>query len=352
MKTLGYAALEAGAALGPYHFDRRELRDDDVRIEILYCGVCHSDLHTARNDWKSTVYPCIPGHEIVGRVSAVGSAVRRFAPGDMVAVGTLVDSCMQCDQCDAGEHQNCRRRGTGTYNGKDRVTGENTLGGYSRVIVVREAFVLRVPAGLDPARAAPLLCAGITTWVPMKVWNVGAGTRVAVAGLGGLGHMAVKFAAALGAEVTVVTTSAAKADAALALGAHRVLLSTDREAMKRAMSSFDLVVDTIPVVHEVGPYLGMLDVDGTMVVVGLVGALPSFHTGLLLGGRRRLSASAVGGIARTQEMLDFCAARSVLADCEIIAMQDINRAFERMERADVRYRFVIDMGTLADAPTA
>lgn len=347
MPTKSYAALTPTSPLAPHAIERREPLATDVEIDILFCGVCHSDLHTARNDWGGTLYPCCPGHEIVGRVSAVGPQVRRFREGDMAAVGCLVDSCMDCDQCRKGEEQLCRNRSTGTYNGKDRITGELTFGGYSDYIVVREAFVLKIPDGMDIARAAPLLCAGITTWSPLKKWNAGPGTRLGVAGLGGLGHMAVKLGAALGCEVTVITGSESKRADAHALGARHVLLSSDREAMKAARNGFDLIIDTIPVAHRLQAYLPLLDIDGSLVIVGAIDEIPPFHSGLLLGGRRRVSGSPIGGIAETQEMLDFCAARGVLPDCETIPIQDINHAWERMERSDVKYRFVIDMATLA-----
>ena len=323
-----------------------------MKIDILYCGVCHSDLHQARNDWKGTNYPCCPGHEIVGRVSGVGPTVRRFKEGDLAAVGCIVDSCMACDQCLKGEEQLCRNRMTGTYNGRDRVTGEITYGGYSDHIVVREHFVLRVPESLDLTRVAPLLCAGITTYSPLRKWNAGPGTRLGVAGLGGLGHMAVKLGAAMGCEVTVITGSPAKRDDALALGAHKVLVSSDRETMKAAANSFDLIIDTIPVAHALQPYLPLLDIDGSLVIVGAIDQLPPFHTGLLLGGRRRISGSPIGGIAETQEMLDFCAEKGVLPECETIAIQDINHAYERMERSDVKYRFVIDIASLSQEARA
>jgi len=342
----GYAAIDAGSPLRPHPMVRRALRPDDVRIDVRYCGVCHSDLHQARNDWRNTVYPCVPGHEIVGQVAAVGASVAGFVAGDWVAVGCLVDSCKACVECNAGREVFCQKGATLTYNGKDRHTGDITCGGYSAHIVVRDEFVLRMPAGLDPARAAPLLCAGITTYSPLRHWNVGAGSKVAVAGLGGLGHMGVKLATAMGAEVTVITRSAAKADEARALGAQHVLLSTDTEAMKRSTGSFDFVLDTIPVVHELDPYLRLTRTHGALVLVGVIDTIPAFSSRLLIGGRKTLSGSAIGGIAQTQEMLDFCARHGILAECEMIAMPQINEAFERMERGDVRYRFVIDMHTL------
>jgi uncharacterized zinc-type alcohol dehydrogenase-like protein len=342
----GYAARDPATPLGPYSFARRALRPDDVRIAIRYCGVCHTDLHMARNDWRGTVYPVVPGHEIVGQVTAVGSAVRRHVPGDWVAVGCLVDSCLECSECSAGREQYCQSGYTLTYNGKDRRTGEVTHGGYSTHIVAREEFVLRLPPGLDPARAAPLLCAGITTYSPLRHWRVGPGSRLAVAGLGGLGHLGVKLASAMGAEVTVVTRSAAKGAEAHALGARHVLLSSDADAMKRAAGRFDFVLDTIPVMHEIDPYLRLLRPHGALVLVGAIDAIPSFHSRLLLAGRRTLSASAIGGIAETQELLDFCAAHGIVAECEMTPIQRINEAFERMEKGDVRYRFVIDMASL------
>lgn len=343
----GYAALDEKAPLAPFDFERRDLRDNDVRIQIAYCGVCHSDLHQARNDWKGSKYPIVPGHEIVGHVTAVGPAVTGYAVGDAVAVGCMVDSCQACDQCERGHEEYCRKGNTGTYNGKDRVTGDPTYGGYSDHIVVREEFVLKMPDGLDMAKAGPLLCAGITTWSPLKHWKIGPGSKVAVAGLGGLGHMGVKFAVALGAQVTVVTTSPSKTDDALALGAHKVLISTDKDAMKAATGSFDFVLDTIPVAHDVAPYLRLVGPDGAVVIVGAIDQLPQLYSGLLLGGRKTLAGSAIGGIADTQEMLDFCAEKNILPDCEMIRIQDINHAFERMERSDVKYRFVIDMASLA-----
>ena len=349
MLTLGYAARSPTTPLAPYAFDRRALRPDDVAIEIAYCGVCHTDLHFARNDWGWTAYPCVPGHEIVGRVIDTGGAVTQYRVGDTVAVGCMVDSCRHCDQCAAGREQYCRAGRTDTYNGVDAVSGEVTLGGYSRHIVVREAFVLRVPAGLDPARTGPLLCAGITTYSPLKEFGVGPGRRVGVVGLGGLGHMAVKLAVAMGADVTVLSRGHGKADDARSLGAHRLLDSTDADAMATAASSFDLIVDTVPVKHALDAYLPLLDVDGTLAIVGQVGPLEEVSTVPLILGRRRIAGSLIGGIPQTQELLDFCATNGVLPECEMIRMDEIGDAFARMERSDVRYRFVIDMATLEDA---
>ncbi len=346
MKTIGYAAQSAETPLAPFAFDRRELRGNDVAIEILYCGVCHSDLHTARNDWGGTVYPIVPGHEIVGRVTAVGPEAGRHVVGEVVAVGCLVDSCKHCDQCERDLENYCRNGWVGTYNGKDKITGEITQGGYARDIVVREDFVLKVPQNLDVAKVAPLLCAGITTYSPLREWNVGEGSRVGVIGLGGLGHMAVKLAAAMGADVTVFSRSPGKEADALELGANRVLISSDAEAMMAAASSFDFIIDTVPVKHDLNPYLPLLDVDGSLVLVGQIGPVDEPITTPLVFGRRRVAGSLIGGIAETQEMLAFCAEKNILPEVEMIRMDEINHAYERMEKSDVHYRFVIDMATL------
>jgi uncharacterized zinc-type alcohol dehydrogenase-like protein len=346
MKTVGYAAHSAGQALAPYHFDRRELRPNDVAMEVLYCGVCHSDLHQARNDWGGGVYPMVPGHEIIGRVTAVGSTVSRFKVGDSVAVGCMVDSCQHCDQCDAGEEQYCREGMTGTYNSRDRISKEATQGGYSKHLVVREEFALSVPEGLDLSRVAPLLCAGITTYSPLRTWNVGSQSRVGVVGMGGLGHMAVKLAKGMGAHITVISTSPSKEADAKLLGADSFLVSSDKEAMKKAGSHFDLIIDTVPVKHDVNPYVPLLDVDGTIVLVGQIGPLEEPHTAPMIFGRRRIAGSLIGGIRETQEMLDFCAEKNIHPECEMIRIENINDAFERMEKGDVHYRFVIDMESL------
>lgn len=347
MKTVGYAVENPDSALTPYTFERRALRGNDVAIEILYCGVCHSDLHMARNDWGGSAYPLVPGHEIVGRVTAVGGDVTKFEAGDAVAVGCMVDSCQHCDQCHHGEEQFCRNGMTPTYGGLDHLTQEVTQGGYSKHVVVREEFVLSVPDGLDLSRAAPLLCAGITTYSPLRTWNVGPGSRVAVIGLGGLGHMAVKLAAAMGAIVTVIGRHASKADDAFKMGAEYFLASTEDTAMTQAEASFDLIIDTVPVKHDLAPYLPLLDIDGSLVIVGQIGMMDEPMTVPLVMGRRRVAGSLIGGIAETQEMLDFCARKDILPECEMIRMDQINEAFERMERSDVHYRFVIDMASLA-----
>lgn len=349
MKTIGYAAQTSETPLAPFRFERRALRPNDVAMEILYCGVCHSDLHMARNDWAWSSYPLVPGHEIIGRVTAVGSGVTRFQIGDHAAVGCMVDSCQECDQCRKGEEQLCRQGNTLTYGSPDRITGEMTQGGYSKHLVARQEFVLRVPDGLDLSRAAPLLCAGITTYSPLRTWNAGPGSRVGVIGLGGLGHMAVKLASGLGAHVTVLSRTPDKEADALALGADALLVSTDPAAMEQAQSRFDLIIDTVPVRHDLNPYLPLLDVDGTFVIVGQLGPVDEVMTVPLLLGRRRVAGSPIGGIAETQELLDFCARKNILPECETIRIDEINHAYTRMERSDVRYRFVIDMESL-EAP--
>lgn len=346
MKTIGYAAESAESPLAPFHFERRELRPNDVAIEILYCGVCHSDLHMARNDWGATQYPNVPGHEIVGRVLEVGPEVSRYQVGDQVAVGCLVDSCQACDQCEHGEEQYCRHGRTDTYNSPDRLTKEITKGGYSKHIVVREEFVLRVPESLDLARTGPILCAGITTYSPLRTWGVKAGSRVGVIGLGGLGHMAVKLAKAMGAVVTVISRSANKQVEAEKLGADALLVSKNAVAMLQAANSLDLIIDTVPVKHDLNPYMPLLDVDGTLVIVGQVGNLNEPSTLPLIMGRRRVAGSLIGGIAETQEVLDFCAEHSIYPECEMIRMDEINAAFKRLEEGELAHRFVIDMSSL------
>ncbi len=346
---LGYCAHDVNAELKPWRFERRALRDDDVAISIAYCGVCHSDLHYLHNDWNNTKFPCVPGHEIVGHVTAVGAGVTRYKVGDRVAVGCLVDSCGGCSACEAGEESYCQQGPTLTYNGRDRHSGEPTYGGYSQHIVVRDKFVLRIPEALDMRYAGPLLCAGITVWAPLAERFVGSGSRVAIVGLGGLGHLGVKLAAALGAEVTVITTSPGKADAARALGAHHVLLSKDADAMKAAANQFDLILDTIPTRHNLNPYLMLLGRHGKIALVGALEPLEPIHGALLAVNNRSVGGSLMGGLDQTQKLLDFCAAHGVLPECEIIRMQDINAALVRLEKNDVKYRFVIDMASLKEA---
>ena len=348
MKTTGYAAHSSDTDLVPYHFERRALRNNDVAIEILYCGVCHSDLHTVNGDWGPQPYPLVPGHEIVGRVLEVGPEVTKYQPGETVAVGCMVDSCQDCDQCHSGEEQYCRNGMTPTYGSPDRISGETTQGGYSRHIVVREQFVLNVSDKLDLAKAAPILCAGITTYSPLRTWNVGPGSRVGVIGLGGLGHMAVKLAVAMGAEVTVISRSTSKQDEAKQIGATGILASSDEDAMQQAANGFDLIIDTAPVKHDLTPYLPLLDIDGTLVIVGQIGPLEEPVTAPLVMGRRRVAGSLIGGIAQTQEVLDFCAEHNIHPECEMIRMDEINAAFQRLAQGDIAHRFVIDMSTFEE----
>lgn len=346
MKTIGYAAHSPESDLVPFHFEHRDLRPNDVAIEILYCGICHSDLHQVRNDWGFSQYPMVPGHEIVGRVIDTGSEVSKYSVGDNVAVGCMVDSCQECDQCHHGEEQFCREGMTATYASPDRITGDMTYGGYSKHIVVREEFVLSVPDGLDLSKTGPILCAGITTFSPLRNYGVKEGSRVGVIGLGGLGHMAIKLAKGLGAKVTVVTHSAAKQDAAKELGADSVVVSTDEESMKAAMGSLDLIINTIPVQHDVNPYLSLLDVKGVLVIVGQIGPVGELFTMPLIFGDRAVAGSLIGGIPRTQEVLDFCAEKNIHPECEIINIDQVNEAFERLEKGQVPHRLVIDMSTL------
>ena len=348
-RAAGYAAREAGADLAPFSFERREPGPRDIEIEILFCGVCHSDLHTARGEWGGTVYPVVPGHEIVGQVSRTGPGVTRFRAGDLAAVGCMVDSCGSCGSCREGLEPYCEEGAVYTYNSPDPILGGVTYGGYSSRIVVTEDFVLRVPPGMDPAAGAPLLCAGITTYSPLRTWETGPGSRVGVVGLGGLGHMAVKLAAAMGAEVVLFTTSPGKSDDALRLGATEVVVSRDRAAVKRQRARLDFVIDTVAVPHDLNMYLDVLRRDGTLCLVGIPPEPhPAPSVGKLVNQRRRLSGSSIGGIAETQEMLDFCAKHHLAADIELIPIQRINAAYERMLRSDVKYRFVIDMQSLVD----
>ena len=345
--VLGYAAKSAEESLVPFRFERRDPRPDDVVIEILFCGVCHSDLHTARNDWGWTTYPIVPGHEVIGRVVEVGTGVRGFKPGDHVGVGCLVDSCRHCAPCERGLEQYCEGGATTTYGGVDRHDHTKTQGGYSEKIVVAEKFVLRIPDGLDLKGVAPLLCAGITTWSPLQRWRAGKGSKVAVVGLGGLGHMALKLAKALGADVTMLTRSAGKEQDALRLGAHRVVLSTDPAAMAAMKGKFDLIIDTVPYVHDLNPYVPILALDGALVLVGYLGDLvPALNTTPMILGRKTVAGSLIGGVRETQEMLDFCGEHGITSDVEVIKIQYINEAYERMLKSDVKYRFVIDMASL------
>jgi alcohol dehydrogenase (NADP+) len=329
--------------LRPMQVERRALRPNDVAIKITYAGICHSDLHTCRNDWEGSIYPVVPGHEIVGTVTAVGDEVTRHRIGDTVAVGCMVDSCMACDQCLEGWEVFCRESCVQTYNSPDRHDGTITKGGYTDHIVVRDHFVCKVPDGMDVKRVAPLLCAGITTYSPLRQYNVGPGTKMAVVGLGGLGHMGVKLGAALGAHVTMITTTPAKGEDARELGAEDVIISTDPAQMEAAATRFDFILNTIPVPHELDGYLQLLGRAGRMVIVGALTRMPGFTGINLIWYDRAVGGSAIGGIPETQEMLDLCAEKGIYPDCEFIAMNEVNQAYERLLKNDVRYRFVIDM---------
>jgi uncharacterized zinc-type alcohol dehydrogenase-like protein len=343
----GYAAQTAEAPLTPFSFERRDPGTTDVQIEILFCGVCHSDIHTARSEWGPSLYPVVPGHEIVGRVAAVGAEVTKFKAGDLAGVGCLVDSCRTCPSCREGFEQYCETGFTGTYNSPDSKTpGQHTYGGYSRSIVVDQAFVLRIPNNLDLAAVAPLLCAGITTFSPLRHWKVGPGSKVGVVGLGGLGHMALKIAHAMGAEVTLFTTSPNKVEDALRLGAHRVVISKDPAAMAQEANRFDFILDCVAASHDINAYLELLRRDGSLVQVGAPPEPLAVNVFSLIFKRRTFAGSLIGGIAETQEMLDFCAGHGIVSDIEIIPIEQINRAYDRVIASDVKYRFVIDMQSL------
>ncbi|MTV38123.1 NAD(P)-dependent alcohol dehydrogenase [Duganella radicis] len=345
----GYAAHDKHSHLVPFSFERRAPKASDVVIEILYSGVCHSDLHQARDDWGGSIYPMVPGHEIIGRVTQVGSGVHKFKVGDLAGVGCLVDSCRHCPACEEDLEQYCENGMTVTYNGRERDSGAPTYGGYSDLIVVDEHFVVKVSDQLDLKAVAPLLCAGITTYSPLRHWQVGPGQKVGVIGLGGLGHMGVKFAKAMGAKVVMITTSPDKGKDAQRLGADDVLLSTDPAAMRAHANSFDFLLNTIPVPHDINPYLTLLRRDRTMAMVGVLTELDPPPAGVnLILGRKSVAGSAIGGLKETQEMMDFCAEHNIVSDVEMIAIQDINQAYERLVKNDVKYRFVIDMATLKE----
>ena len=345
--AIGYAAQTPTSPLAPMTFERRSPRPDDVAIEILYCGVCHSDIHQSRNEWGIAVYPLMPGHEIIGRVTAVGDQVSGHKVGDLVGVGCMVDSCRHCEACAKDLEQYCLEGPTMTYATPDRVDGSNTMGGYSSSIVVSEHFVVRIPDGMDLPSAAPILCAGITTYSPLKHHGVGPGHKVGILGMGGLGHMGIKLAKALGAEVTLFTRSAAKAAEARRQGADHVIVSSDTEQMSAAAGRFDFLLDTIPVQHDLNPYLETLKFDGVHILVGLIEPIdPAVHAADLVLKRRVLAGSLIGGIAETQEVLEFCAKHDIRCDIEMLDIRNINQAYERMIAGDVKYRFVIDMATL------
>jgi uncharacterized zinc-type alcohol dehydrogenase-like protein len=345
MPTPAYAAADPKSDLKPFSIERRKVGPKDIGISIDFCGVCHSDLHMARNDWGMSQYPLVPGHEIIGTVTEVGSEVKDLKPGDRVGVGCLVDSCRSCDACKKDLEQFCPSMVL-TYSSPTKDPGGLTFGGYSKAIVVERRFVVRVPTNLDPAAAAPLLCAGITTYSPLAHWKVGKGSTVGVIGLGGLGHMGIKFSHAMGARTVMITRSPGKAEDAKKLGADDVLLSTDDSAMEKWAGKFDFLLNTIPVAHDINPYMPLLKVDGVMCVVGLMGELESVGTVPMVMGRRTIAGSLIGGLKETQDMLDFCGKHGIVSDIEKIAIADINTAYDRLQKSDVKYRFVIDMSTL------
>lgn len=346
MPTKAYAAQTAESKLAPFGIDRREPTDTDVVIDIHYCGVCHSDLHQVRNEWKNTVYPCIPGHEIIGKVVNTGSKVKKFKEGQTVGVGCLVDSCRTCDHCKKGLEQFCTTQPVFTYNGPDKHTGGHTFGGYSERVVVDEGFVLRIPDNLDPAAAAPLLCAGITTYSPLRHWKVGPGQKVGVVGLGGLGHMGVKLANAMGAHVVLFTTSPDKVKDGLAMGAKEVVVSKNADEMAKHTGSLDFILDCVSANHDVNAYLSLLKLDGTLCLVGAPeNPMPVSAFSVIIP-RKNFAGSLIGGLPETQEMLDFCSKHNLVCDIEMINIQDINAAYERMLKGDVKYRFVIDMASM------
>jgi len=347
MTVKAFGTTASDAPLKSMEIKRRDTRENDVKIDITYCGVCHSDIHTAHNDWGNAVYPLVPGHEIVGKVVEVGESVSKFKPGDLVGVGCLVDSCQTCEACQAGDEQHCHKNATWTYGSKDKISGGHTHGGYSQSITVREEFVLHIPKNLDVKAVPPLLCAGITTYSPLKHYGVKKGDKIGVVGLGGLGHLGVKFAVAMGAEVTVLSRSPGKEADARELGAD-TLITTDREAFKAARGRFDFLLNTVPVPHNLDLYLSLLARNGKMVIVGAIEPFEGLHSRSLIGGRKSLAGSLIGGIAETQEMLEFASKHGIVSDIEMIDMDEINHAWERVMASDVRYRFVIDMQSLKD----
>lgn len=346
IEAKGYAAQDPHSSLAPFQFERREVGPHDVQFDILFCGVCHSDLHQIRDEWGGSIFPMVPGHEIVGRVTAVGDHVTKFKAGDLAGVGCLVDSCRHCENCEEGLEQYCLNGASQTYNGYEQDHKTPTYGGYANVIVVHEDFVLHISEKLDLAAVAPLLCAGITTYSPLRHWKVGEGHKVAVLGLGGLGHMAVKFAVAFGAEVTMLSTSPSKAEDAKRLGAHKFVLTSDKEQVKAVKGYFDFIIDTVSAPHDYNMYLGLLKTNGVHICVGAPPTPTEILGFNLIGGRKSVAGSMIGGLPETQEMLDYCAEHDIVSDVELIQMKDIDSAYERMLKGDVRYRFVIDMSSL------
>lgn len=348
MSVKSYAAYSATTPLAPLDITRRTVKENDVKIDILYCGICHSDIHVARNEWHGTNYPIVPGHEIIGRIIEIGNAVQKFKIGDLVGVGCLVDSCETCESCQEGLENYCENGSTGTYNSPDKISGGYTYGGYSENIVVKESFVVKVPENIDIKGAAPLLCAGITTWSPLKKWNVKKGDKVGIIGLGGLGHMGVKFAHAMGATTYMITTSPEKGADAIKLGADGVIISKDEQDMAAHANSFDFLLNTIPVGHDPNPYIKLLKRDATMVFVGALEPLKDLNARLLVGKRKNVAGSMIGGIPETQEMMDFCGEHNITSDVEVIDIREVNEAYDRVVKADVKYRFVIDMQSLKE----
>jgi uncharacterized zinc-type alcohol dehydrogenase-like protein len=349
LQVEGYAAQAAKAPLAPFSFERRAVGDNDVLIDILFCGVCHSDIHQVRDEWGGSTFPMVPGHEIVGQVKETGGKVSRFKVGDRVGVGCLVDSCRVCDPCKQNQEQFCQNGMTGTYNSLEKDGVTPTYGGYSDKIVVNQDFVLKIPENLDPAAAAPLLCAGITTYSPLRHWKISKGQKVGIIGLGGLGHMGVKLAHSMGAHTVVITSSSHKKEAALKLGADEAIVSKDAADMEAHAGSFDFLLNTVSAPYDINAYLNLLKLDGAMVVVGVPEKSPELDVFALISQRRSIAGSLIGGIAETQEMLDYCGQHDIVSDVEIIPIQQINEAYERMIKGDVRYRFVIDMKTLPAA---
>ena len=346
LSSKGYAAHHSHSPLAPFTFDRRDPGASEIAVEILYCGVCHSDLHMARNEWGNAVYPLVPGHEIVGRITGVGSAVTKFKAGEIAAIGVIVDSCRHCAPCNRGEEHFCDEGATLTYASPDRIDGSITMGGYSNNYVVDERFAHHVPENLNLAAVAPLLCAGITTYSPLVHWNVGPGKKVGIVGLGGLGHMGLKFDHSFGAHVVQFTTNLRKREDALRLGAEEVVLSTDKDAMKAHLKSFDFILDAAAAPHSLDPYTALLKQDATMCLVGLPEEFPVVNVGNLIFKRASIGGSMIGGMPETQAMLDYCGEHNIVSDIEVISMEQINEAYERLLKQDVKYRFVIDMSTL------
>ncbi len=345
-KTKAFAAQDAEGTLGPWNFERRAVGPKDIQIEIQYCGVCHSDLHQVRNEWGGSIYPMVPGHEIVGRITRIGANVKKFNVGELAGVGCLVDSCRTCENCREGLEQYCLNGNSPTYNGREQDKKTPTYGGYSKMIVADEEFVLHISEKLPLQNVAPLLCAGITTYSPLKYWKVGKGHKLAVLGLGGLGHMAVKFGVSFGAEVTMLSTSPSKKEDAQKLGAHNFVLTKDPEQLKKVQGSFDFIIDTVSAPHDYNQYLGLLKTNGIHICVGAPPTPAQIHAFSLIGGRKSIAGSLIGGLPETQEMLDYCAQHQIVSDIEMIRIQDIHSAYDRMLRGDVKYRFVIDLASL------